>query len=321
MDNNLIHAWKDKNEKNLFEIMLWYSCNANCFFCSNEPRLRAMDKNAIASRTREILKQIYEASQEGYQILGLTGGEPTIYPDILKILEFAKKMKFRTIRIQTNAMRLADYNFCQRVIGAGANFIKFSIHGHKAALHDKLTQVPGSYDMVMRAFANLERMEVATETNFLINRWNYRFVPQFIAAMHKHEKSRFVIIFPMYEGKMAQEADVIGIRLSEAAPYVIEAIQLVRDLDIDKIIVMNMPRCFLAGYEKYAADRRPFNIKVSTPSGTSDSFGEEATEYRKKTQRCNLCVYKDGCMGLWKNYLDQYGDEEVKPILNNCQNL
>jgi MoaA/NifB/PqqE/SkfB family radical SAM enzyme len=310
-----IHKNRELNSKHLFELMIWYACNANCVFCSNNPELRKVDPRTIRYRTAEVMHEIAVARKDGYRILGLSGGEPTIYPDILKVLAFAKKLGFEVIRIQTNAIRLSNYDFCQKIIEAGANFIKFSIHGHKAALHDKLTMVPGSYDMVMAALDNLAELEVATEINFVVNRENFRFIPQFIVSMFNKSVSKFVIIFPTYEGRMKTDYEKWGVKLSDAAPYIKEAIKIVEILGLDKVIIMNVPACFLRGYEAFASGRTVLGIKVSTPNGVSDSSAGDFDAGYVKAPVCSQCTYSDRCNGVYATYADVYGVSELEPII------
>ena len=298
----------------IFEVLIWYACNANCFFCSNDPVWRSVNPRSVRERTSEVLKQIYEAKKKGFQILGLTGGEPTIYPDIFKVLAFAKNLGFQTIRIQTNAIRLSDIDFCKKIIAAGVNFVKFSISSHKAAVHDYQSQVPGNFEMNMKALDNLAKLEVSTEVNTVITKMNYKFIPQFVAKMSEKRISRLVIISPRYTGRMATRPDM-HVTLTQSQPYIQEAIDLAKDLGMANVIVLNVPLCFMTGYENHVAERSPFNVEVSTPMGGQIQRVQENLDTGKvKSAVCQKCRYDKECNGVWREYAHFFGLDEVRPV-------
>jgi len=306
-------VFSDKDLK-IFEILIWYACSANCFFCSNDPVWRNVDPRSVAGRTSEILKQISDAKKKGFKILGLTGGEPTIYPDILKVIAFAKSLDFQTIRIQTNAMRLSDFDFCKKIIEAGVNFVKFSITGHKAAIHDYQSQVPGNFERNMQALDNLAKLEVGAEVNTVVTKINYKFLPQFVAKMGEKKVSRIVVIFPLYTGRMATRPDM-HVSLSQARPYIQEAIDLAKDLGMFNIILLNIPLCFMIGYENHVSERRPFNVEISTPMGGKIQRVQENMESGKiKSLVCRQCRYNSECLGVWREYAKVFGLDEIKPV-------
>ena len=93
----------DEKEIALVELAVGFQCNNKCKFCSQEPSQRNQNKT-----TKEIKCDIIDAKNSGTDILGFTGGEPTIRKDIIKLVKFAKAQGFRTIRIQTNGKMFAD---------------------------------------------------------------------------------------------------------------------------------------------------------------------------------------------------------------------
>jgi cyclic pyranopterin phosphate synthase len=312
-DKDRFLVFANKNLQ-IFEILIWYSCNANCFFCSNDPVWRNVDPRSVRARTDQVLKQIQDAKKSGFQILGLTGGEPTIYPDILKVVAYAKNLGFQTIRTQSNGIRLSDFDFCKKIIEAGVNFVKFSISSHKAAIHDYQSQVPGNFEMNMRAMDNLEKLEVSFEVNTVVTKLNYKFLPQFIAKMGEKKVSRIVIISPRYTGRMATQPDM-HVTLTESYPYMQEAIDLAKDLGMANIILLNVPLCFMVGYENHVSERSPFNVEVSTPtSGKTQKLQENMVGGKVKSAVCRQCRYDGECNGVWSEYVDFFGLSEIKPV-------
>ena len=96
-----------------YEVMLNYTCNARCMFCSQGN----FDKARLGTFA-QTARSIYLAKQQGYKRIGFTGGDPLVSPDILKAVTLAKKAGFPFIRVQTNEnlhnVRPAAASFSQK---------------------------------------------------------------------------------------------------------------------------------------------------------------------------------------------------------------
>ncbi len=287
----------------LYELTLGYTCNSNCKFCSICPDKRKIDKTTI-----EAMEDISQAKRQDFRLLGFGGGEPTMRKDIIKLTGFAKALKFQTIRIQTNGFLLGYKDFCNKLIEAGANFFKISVHGHKAEIHDYLTQVPGSFDLILKGIGNLQDLGIRVELNIVLNKINYKFLPQYINFFAGKQISSFCIIFPVYSGNMALNQKKIGIRICEAASYIHEALGLINDLGLDKGVVFNVPYCYMKGYENHVVEK--FNMKLIAPDLVVDDADADTKRVKIKPDSCKNCRFSPKCNGIWSQYLNLYGEEE-----------
>lgn len=303
-----------KNKNRVYELTLGYTCNANCQFCSIDPKKRNVNK-----RTSEAMNDIRQASREGFRVIGFGGGEPTIRKDIIDLVKFAKRVGFETIRIQTNGIVLSYKSFCQELVLAGVNFFKFSIHGHKPEIHDRLTMVPGSFKKSVNGLGNAQSLGARTEVDIVINKLNYRFLPQFVESFSFSKGvSSFVLIYPMYTGRMRESAKLLGVKISEVVPYVREAAKLVFSLQLDKCLIMNVPPCFYKkpNYKKTSLYLKNLvtnlNLKVNTPETITEDADEDILRAKIKISKCKNCFFSSKCNGVWKNYIDVFGMEEFK---------
>ncbi len=306
-----------KNKNRVYELTLGYSCNSNCQFCSIDPRKRNINKT-----TQEALNDILQARREGFRVIGFGGGEPTIRKDIINLVGFAKKIGFETIRIQTNGIVLSYKSFCENLIAAGVNFLKFSIHGHKPEIHDTLTKLPGSFKKSVSGLENVHSLEVRTEVDIVINKLNYKFLPQIIEffSISKGVGS-FVLIYPMYTGRMKENSKKLGIKISEVDPYLGDAIQLALNLQVDKCLVMNVPPCIgsisigiqkqdIANLLKNTVHK--LNLKVNAPEETIEDADENLMKEKIKITKCKKCPFASYCTGAWKNYIEVFGTKEFE---------
>jgi MoaA/NifB/PqqE/SkfB family radical SAM enzyme len=307
-DKQYLKYLKDNRER-LYEFTVGYSCNSNCRFCSISSDCRSLNKN-----TFEAVADIYRAKKERFKLLGFGGGEPTIRKDIIKLVKLAKNLKFETIRIQTNAIMLSYRAFCEEIVKAGANFFKLSVHGHRAEIHDYLTRIPGSFNMVIKAIDNLRSLGIRVEANIVVNKINYRFLPQYVSFFADKGISSFCIIFPQYTGNMAENVESIGVSIREAVPYIYEALDLFKTLELDKCLVFNIPYCYMQGYEDFVVEK--YNMKVVTPRLVVEDGDEDVKAAKVKLKVCQNCKYNSYCSGIWKSYLKFYGEEEFENLKN-----
>jgi molybdenum cofactor biosynthesis enzyme MoaA len=62
-----------------------------------------------------------------------------MYPEILKVLAFVKKIDFSKIWITTNGIKLIDIKFLIKLYKLGVNVIEFSIHANSIELEKEIT--------------------------------------------------------------------------------------------------------------------------------------------------------------------------------------
>jgi MoaA/NifB/PqqE/SkfB family radical SAM enzyme len=259
---------------------------------------------------------MYLAYKNGYRRLGFTGGEPTIRRELPKLIAMAKKIGYTYIRIQTNGVRIADYDYCKTLADAGLTFVKFSIHGDTAELHDKLVEIPGAFDKCLKAVENLKKLKVGIGVNIVLNDWNYRRLPEFFKLfLLKLELSNFVIIAPLYEGNMVNFAGKIGAKLTDMAPFIRQAYEVFTSVNFPKPpLLLHFTPCILPGYEQQMLGWSAFNTMVVSPKGERRDLDATASLHATKTEACKQCVYNDRCLGFDTSYARVFGLEEIKPL-------
>lgn len=298
---------KAENAKRVYELTLGYTCNCNCAFCSISDR-----KPLPPKTTAEALADIAQSRREGFRTIGFGGGEPTIRADILKLTAFAKKSGFDTIRVQTNGIMLSYPDFARRLTAAGANYFKFSIHGHTPAIHDRLTRVRGSFEQALAGLRNVRARGARTSVDLVITRLNYRFLPQYVETFAMREGvSGIGFIYPIYEGSMRGNAGWLGVKMSEALPYVTEALELARGILIDRHIVFNMPYCLFEPHLHSLIPGGRLKLKVNSPGQVEEDVFLNSRGSKLRPPACAACPKLEECGGIWKTYAAVFGLSEI----------
>ncbi len=135
--------------KVLFELT--YGCNFRCVHCYN-PTHQARPEELS---TKEIHRILNEIADLGVLSIIFTGGELFTRPDILEILEHAKRLGL-LIDIFTNASLLTDL-IVKRLDELGIRDMVVSIYGTTPSTFEKVTRQANSYERFLRGIVALAK--------------------------------------------------------------------------------------------------------------------------------------------------------------------
>ncbi len=145
------------------------SCNLACRHCWIEPDYQADNKNGKFIKLTHLKKAIREAKPLGLGSVKLTGGEPTLHPKFREIVDTIESQKIN-MYLETNGVLIDDG--MARFLKSKKNFsfVSVSLDGAKAATHDWLRGVKGSYKKAVNGIRSLVKAG---------------FKPQMICTLHK----------------------------------------------------------------------------------------------------------------------------------------
>jgi MoaA/NifB/PqqE/SkfB family radical SAM enzyme len=293
-----------------------YECNNSCSFCINSYK-----RDYESKSTATIMQEMAVARKQGNTYLELIGGEPTIRPDILDIISFGKKLKFRYIVMATNG-RLFSYNdFARRIVGAGLTDLIFSIHGDTPELHDSLTRAKGSFKQLMKGIENIRSAGLwKIGSNTTIVKQNYRRLEKIGKLIRSLgiNNAEFIFVDPE-KGEISDNFHTYVPKISKAAPYMRKTLALAQE-KTSNWNVRYVPLCYFTNHIHQVSELKElefFNTQHLAPDFINlDVVESRKNISRKKTKKCIGCDLFDSCEGIWRKYLECYGDGELKPICN-----
>lgn len=291
------------------DLKIGFRCNNNCRFCAQA------HKKKFGNKSSAILKRILSDSVVHYQSVVFTGGEPTVRDDIVELVQFAKKVGFKHIQIQSNGRMFSYKDFCHRLLDAGANEFALALHGHKPELHDFLTRSNGSFKQTFQGIKNLLSFGQVVITNTVITKPNYRYLPNIARLLVDCGVRNIQFAFVHILGNALKLAPSVVPRKSMIAPFVREGL----DIGIAKganMMTEAIPYCFLSGYEDCVAEERIPETKVFDLNFTIHNFTiVRRQEGKAKGARCKKCMYQKKCEGPWREYPQIFGWKEFNPVL------
>lgn len=133
------------------------TCNLDCPICFTYNR-KDLPYHMPVEEMRQVVDAVVESSGS-VDLINITGGEPTLHPEILDILECCRRPEIGRITLNSNGLRLAeDAELCERIAALGAHVIlSFNTFDHDASvtLHGR-----DVVEAKLRAIDNLTRAGV-----------------------------------------------------------------------------------------------------------------------------------------------------------------
>lgn len=295
-------------------IITGYSCNNHCRFCIDA------NKRAFRDKTKqEIISEMIDARRRGRTYLEIIGGEQTIRPDFVYLIEMAKRLGFKDIVMATNGRMLAYKDYAKKLINAGITSIVFSIHGHNIELHDSLAGVKGSFNQLLEGLKNVKTFGLKNiGSNTTIVRQNYQFLPQigeFIYGLGMRN-AEFIFVDPVSGGAHDNFKELVP-KISEAAPYIRRCLDIGKNKGAHHWHIRYVPLCYFVGYENQISEL--YEVKHFQTEHLAPDFKNFDVERNRvkiariKIKRCLDCIYYHCCEGIWKEYIAHYGDKELRP--------
>lgn len=305
-----ILSWtKDKKtqvKNTCYEVMLHKLCNEKCLFCSQDHESRV---TSVKPDDNNIYKRILYWVKEGYTMLWFTWWEPLTHPNILKYIRFAKKAGFNYIRVQTNWTMLWVPLFAEKCIKAWATLFKLSIHHYKPEIHDYLVGLPWALNKVIYWIKEIKRLGGRIWMNIVLTEQNYRDLPEIFLYYLNLWITEFVIIFPLYENSMKEEASKVWFKFSEATAPVIKVLHIFDKLWLKRPLVLNLPLCLLPWYE--SAIIQTFNgTAVLNLDGSKSNIDDNKWEGKKRVKICNYCEHNKICFWVDQEYIKFWWENE-----------
>jgi MoaA/NifB/PqqE/SkfB family radical SAM enzyme len=161
---------------NLGYIQVVRHCNCHCAFCSNPETPETHSFESMRLLVDDLVARQY------YGVI-LTGGEPTLHPELPRLCAYARERRLH-VRMITNGTRLADPAFAATMAESGLQLVHVSIYSVRDSVETQLRGVGGTLEPALAAIENCHAVGIAVNVNSVINKLN---------ADHLDENVRFFV--------------------------------------------------------------------------------------------------------------------------------
>ncbi len=158
-------------------LSITYNCNNRCTWCysnstSEEIRGNVMSKG-ILDGSRKLLKEL------GIKKITLIGGEPTMYKGLEDIIATSKEIGF-DVGMVSNGRNFSSRRFTKKIKSAGLDRLTISVEGSCSEMHDKITQVAGSFEQTIKGIDNCYEFGVPIATESTVSYVNQDDLPNLV---------------------------------------------------------------------------------------------------------------------------------------------
>jgi pyruvate-formate lyase-activating enzyme len=210
-------------------LLVGMKCNLRCHFCAYLDRIDDPSHPEYEFMPLEKAKAICKILVEvfGRNAVNIEGGEPTIYPHILSLLEYCNAIGLYPT-VVTNGLVLDRMKRVLEFKKAGVRDFAVSVHG-LGAVHDMVVGMEGAHARVMKALCNLSEAGIPFRFNTVMAKATVQHLPQ-IATLAARTGARvvgFMAFAPWADQRQA------GVRTASNVPLHSEVRQpLIEALDI-----------------------------------------------------------------------------------------
>ena len=205
-----IDALLDQNPS-FFVVRMGYTCNERCIHCFTEDK-----KPSANDRSLEDLKKTVDEAPLETTIIVVTGGEPTVRPELAELLDYIR-LRGCINNIQTNGVKLGDVEYF-KAIAPYIDSVFVPVHSANPIIHDSITRLPGSWEKTIAGIRNLVDAGIYVNTNTVINQLNYRDLTN-IGKMLQEILPGMAMTFTFPHPVGAAASVHIVPRYTEVAPY------------------------------------------------------------------------------------------------------
>ncbi|MBX3274443.1 MAG: radical SAM protein [Sandaracinaceae bacterium] len=294
---------------NIGYIQVVRHCNHFCGFCSNPTTAYHHTFESMAALVDDLVGR-------GYFGVVLTGGEPTLHPELPRIAAYARERGLH-VRMITNGTRLADEDFARALAEAGLALVHVSIYSVRPEVEARLRGAAGTLERAHAALENARRFGIEANVNCVINRLNADHLDEnvrVLVARHPHVRHFVWNNLDPSMGRAEANQDLFVPRLADFELSLARALRLLhksgRSFRVERV-----PLCYMTDYAWASTETRKI-VK-----------GEERVVHfldAKQTVRqtdwehvygdaCAPCSLREICGGLFDRG-DAYDPAELAPV-------
>lgn len=254
--------------------------------------------------------------RRGYFGVILTGGEPTLHPELPRITEYARNQDLH-VRMITNGHRLAERDFAKSMADAGLQLVHISVYSVRPEVEAELRGMPNTLERAFSAVQNAVDFGIEVNINQVINRLNADHLDENVAYWIEHHPAVRHFIFNNLDPSMGR-AEVNQERFTpRLADFELSLHRALRKLHRSgrSFRVEKVPLCYMTEFAWASTETR----KIVKGEERIVCFLDAKQAVRQTdwehvyTEGCRVCSLREICGGLFDRGAG-YDPGELAPV-------
>jgi len=142
-------------------------CNLRCLHCYQRADKPRPDELSL----EEKLGLVEQLDEAGVAAVALSGGEPTIHPHFLRVVEELHRRGIY-VAVATNGWVFAKKERLREAVSRGLGYVEVSVDSARPEVHDRFRGVPGAWRRAVKALENAVELGVSNAMATTITRLN-----------------------------------------------------------------------------------------------------------------------------------------------------
>ncbi|MCB9593092.1 MAG: radical SAM protein [Sandaracinaceae bacterium] len=287
-------------------IKVGYGCNDHCSFC------HTLDVRDVDAEAAEVHAKIERAKQLGHRMVVLSGGEPTIRPELVAWATHVARLDM-DFGLVTNGRMLSYPALVEKLLARRLRYVYLSLHGGTAKVHDLMVRSE-AFEQTYGAIGVLSGKGLDFTVNCVITRHNVEHLRGVVDAIRPYPD--VALKFSMVEPKGGGEAlfEHLMPRVARVAERVRDAIDHGRSIGVERITHGAIPLCLMRGYEDCFDDLKTHRFATMIEVGEPDFYPVDDLNKIQPPETCAGCSASGPCPGLYRGYHTVFGHDELAPI-------
>lgn len=288
-------------------------CDNNCLNCFIPFQVRNNGCELTLADLQDLLSEVL--IQEG-DVIEISGGEPTIHRELISILEFFRETYPAKLVLITNAQRLANICFADR-ISALIDGVVTNIYDVAEATHDKISRIPGSLFRKIQGLKNLDKRGVEISLKVIPILLNYRRIEKLVRfAAATFSRPHLIVKTLDITGSAQDNKSCLAVSHSQIKQHLEVAVN--QALKLGLTVDLFFPLCLLEQHLWQFAppdENQSFGQIIYISPNRGKMIGSKFPATRP--EKCQGCALQNRCVWFWENYFPIFGDGELNPISLN----
>ncbi len=293
-------------------IKVGYGCNDHCTFC------HALHVRHVEGSAEEVHRKIERAKQLGHTMVVLSGGEPTIRPELVRWAAHVASVGM-DFGLVTNGRMLSYPKLVAQLLGSRLRYVHLSLHGGTAEVHDRMVRSK-AFDQTFGAIANLSGRGLDLTVNCVVTRHNVDHLRELVDAVVDYPELTLKLSMVEPKGGADELFDHLVPRVALVAERVREAVAYAerrvgeRGGVGPRLVHGAIPLCLLPGLEDRYSDLQTHGFWTMTEVGEPDFFPVDDLNKLQPVETCTGCAMNGPCPGLYRGYYEAHGADELSPL-------
>ncbi|MGF1614338.1 MAG: heme d1 biosynthesis radical SAM protein NirJ [Gammaproteobacteria bacterium] len=179
-------------------VVIWNlvrRCNLTCRHCYSVSADRDFPGELGEHEIDAVMEDL---RQFGVSVLVLSGGEPLLRPDLLRISQRAKAMGFY-VGLSSNGTLIDEANI-DAIAAVNYDYVGISIDGMRNT-HDRFRRQAGAFEAARRGIRLCRERGIKVGLRFTLTEDNAAELPEVLAFMHAHGGDKFYLSHLNYAGR------------------------------------------------------------------------------------------------------------------------